>query len=77
MERFGNITETWLGRFLRGILKLALATFIVGIIQALNFNMELTIDQNTYDLTVILNVIQVLVPAILVLSALRDMGVEI
>lgn len=70
---------TWFGRMIRGILKLALASMLIALITALaNITLpSITIGNQSVDMTVILQVVCAFAPILLIISALRDLGVNI
>ena len=78
--RWAGWFNTDLGRLIRGIIKLAIATLIISLVQAIPFqNTTLTIGNGSVTLPVgtIGEVIVAFVPLLLVISALYDFGIRI
>ena len=73
-----GISNSWIGRILRGIIKLVLIPLIISLLNAVNINLSnVNIGGSTYDLSVLVTVIKIFAPLLLLLSALRDFGVEL
>jgi hypothetical protein len=70
-------SKSWFSKFLRGILKLSLASLIISIVNAINIDTTLVIGNSTYDLSVLVNIIKFAVPFYLIFSALKDLGIEL
>ncbi|ALL00062.1 hypothetical protein Pyrde_0012 [Pyrodictium delaneyi] len=72
------VSNTWLGRILRGIVKLGLAGAIAAILGNINMDLSaVTIGSTTVDLSVMWDLVKVFAPLLLIISGLRDLGVEI
>jgi hypothetical protein len=63
-------------RFLRGLIKVILAPVIIAIINTVPFPTNLTVGDNTVDVSAFVNVLLFMVPFLLIFSALRDFGVR-
>lgn len=72
------LSSTWFGRFLRGIMKILLAGFLISAVQGLsNVNMNVTLGDQTYDLGVIIQIIIAFFPVLLIISAMRDLDIKL
>ena len=73
-----GLSNTWMGRIMRGIVKLALATLIITLLNNVPIDLtSATIGGSTYNLQVLVDVIKVFAPVALILSALADFGVRL
>lgn len=74
----GDIFQSPLGRIFLGIIKLALASFLVALVSTFNtFGQDINIGGITIPIGTILTLIIAFFPILLLLSALRDLGVRL
>ena len=73
-----DFMNTQLGKLLLGIIKLAIAGLLIQLVQMFN-NYSITIDigGTTYDITAVLQIIIAFFPVLLIISAMRDIGIKI
>ena len=71
-----GLGSTWLGRLLRGIIKLALAGFIISAVNTINIP-DLNISGTTVSGSLFKAIIQFAIPLYLIFSAMNDFGVKI
>jgi len=69
-------SESWLGRFLRGILKLTIGGFVLTLITQIPIN-DVSINGNTLPISTIGKLIVGIAPVYLIISGLHDIGVDI
>ncbi|MCD6488649.1 MAG: hypothetical protein J7K21_05435 [Desulfurococcales archaeon] len=73
-----DFMNTRLGRLILGIIKMALAGLLISLVNAFSsFSINITIGDQTYDLTVVLQIIIAFFPLFLMLSAMRDIGIKL
>jgi hypothetical protein len=75
-EEKTGLGSTWFGKILRGIIKLALAGFIVSAVNAINIP-DLNLSGSVVSGSLFKAIIQFAVPMYLIFSALHDFGVKI
>ena len=74
---FGN---SYLGRIVKGFIKLGIAIALFGLLNTVTGAIDLsnaTIGGTTVNLQVVVDVVRVFAPIALVVSALRDFGIEL
>lgn len=78
-SRFWDIFDTRLGRIIVGILKLALASFLVPLVNILkDMTFDIQIGNNAVlPLGLIVQILVAFFPLLLLISALRDLGINI
>jgi len=69
-----SLSNTFLGRFILGMIKIAAATLLATILNNLNLDFSNT---PVGDFSFIWQIIKAFAPLLLVLSGLRDLGVRI
>jgi len=75
-EAGDTLSKSPFGRFIRGILKLVLAQFIIGAVNSITIP-DLTVGSSTVSGQLIKALLQFAIPIYLIFSALHDFGVEI
>jgi len=75
-EEKTGLGSTWFGKILRGIIKLALAGFIVSAISGINIP-DLNLSGSVVSGSLFKAIIQFAVPMYLIFSALHDFGVKL
>ena len=75
-EEKGGLGNTWLGKLLRGIIKLALAGFIVSAVNSIEIP-DLNLSGSVVSGSLFKSIIVFAVPLYLIFSALHDFGVKI
>jgi hypothetical protein len=74
----GGIFSTPLGRLLLGIIKIALAGFLISMISIFsNYAKDVQIGGIVLPVGSIINIILAIFPLLLLLSALRDLGIHL
>jgi len=63
-------------RFLRGLIKVVLSPVIITIINTIPLPTNLTVGENTVDVSAFVSVLLFMIPFLLIFSALRDFGVR-
>jgi hypothetical protein len=63
-------------RFLRGLIKVVLAPVIITIINTIPLPTNLTVGENTIDVSAFVSVLLFMIPFLLIFSALKDFGVR-
>lgn len=76
MSEEGSMGESFIGRIIRGILKLVLGGFIITAVSGINIP-DLEIGNTTLSGVMFKAIIQFAIPLALIFSALRDFGVEL
>jgi len=76
MSEEGFMGESFIGRIIRGILKLVLGGFIITAVSGINIP-DLEIGNTTLSGVMFKAIIQFAIPLALIFSALRDFGVEL
>ncbi len=74
----GEIFSTPLGRLLLGIIKIALAGFLISMISIFSgYAKDVQIGNLILPIGSIINIILAIFPLLLLLSALRDLGIRL
>ncbi len=77
-EKMSGIFSTPLGRLLLGIIKIALAGFLISMISIFsNYAKDVSIGNIVLPIGSIINIILAIFPLLLLLSALRDLGIHL
>jgi hypothetical protein len=77
-ERLISVFNSPLGKLLMGIIKLALAGFLLSLINTLqNLGGDVTIGDVTIPITTIVKLLIAFFPILLLISAFRDLGIRI
>ncbi len=77
-EKVGEIFSTPLGRLLLGIIKIALAGFLISMISIFSgYAKDVSIGNIVLPVGSIMNIILAIFPLLLLLSALRDLGIKL
>ena len=71
-EEFG---KGYFNKIIRGIIKLLLASFIIGAVNAINIP-DLTIGNSTVSGSLIKTLLEFAIPIYIILSSLEDFGVK-
>jgi hypothetical protein len=74
-EREDTMGRTYFGKMLRGIMKLLMASFIIGLVSAITIP-DLRVGDSVISGYLIKAILQFMIPIYLILSALEDMGVK-
>ena len=73
-----SLGESYLGRIVRGIVKIALAGVILALLSNVDINLSsVSIGGTTVNLQVIWDVIRIFGPLFMVVDGLRDLGVRL
>jgi len=73
-----SLASSWLGRMIRGIVKIAFATVILALLSNINIDLSnVTLGGATIDLSIIWDVTKIFAPILLIFSGLRDLGVSL
>jgi hypothetical protein len=75
-ESSGGFGRNYLMRLMRGILKLILASFIISAVSNINIP-DLNIGDAAVSGALFKAILQFIIPIAIIISALRDMGVDI
>jgi hypothetical protein len=75
-ESSGGFGKNYLMRLMRGIMKLILASFIISAVSSINIP-DLTIGDSTVSGALFKAILQFVVPIAIIISALKDMGVDL
>ena len=78
-SRWSNLFNTPLGRLLIGFIKLALAGALIALVNSLSnlAQTEITIGNTTVPVGVVFQIIIAFFPILLLISALRDLGISL
>lgn len=77
VERLGGVFTTPLGRLLLGIIKLALAGFLIALVATFqSFSADVDIGGAIIPIGTILKIIIAFFPILLLISAIRDLGIR-
>lgn len=78
-ERLGGFFSTPLGRLIRGIIKIALAGFLITLLGTIQNSLppDPNIGGNTVPVRTIITLVIAFFPIAYLISAMRDLGVEI
>jgi hypothetical protein len=76
MSEEDTMGRTYFSRFLRGIMKLLMAGFIVGAVSAITIP-DLTIGDSVVSGALIKAILQFVIPVYIIISALDDFGVKL
>jgi hypothetical protein len=68
--------RTYFSRFLRGIMKLLMAGFIVGAVSAITIP-DLVVGDSVVSGSLIKAILQFVIPVYIIISALEDFGVKL
>ena len=72
------LSESWLGRFIRGFVKIGSAAALAALLSSINMDLSsVDIGGVTVNLSFVWDLIRVFAPLLLIISGLRDMGVGI
>jgi hypothetical protein len=74
-EEKAGLGSTWLGRILRGIIKLGLAGFIISAVNGINIP-DFNISGSVVSGSLFKAIIQFAIPLYLIFSAMNDFGVK-
>jgi len=74
-EEKSTLGSTWFGRLIRGIIKLALAGFIVSAVNGITIP-DLNLSGNTVSGSLFKAIIEFAIPMYLIFSAMNDFGVK-
>ena len=74
-ESQDTMGRTYFGKMLRGIMKLLMASFVIGLVSAITIP-DLRVGDSTISGYLIKAILQFMIPIYLILSALEDMGVK-
>jgi len=75
-ESSGGFGRDYITKLMRGIMKLILASFIISAVGSINIP-DLSIGNATVSGALFKAILQFVVPITIIISALRDMGVNI
>ena len=75
-ESSGGFGRDYITKLMRGIMKLILASFIISAVGSVNIP-DLSIGNATVSGALFKAILQFVVPITIIISALRDMGVNI
>jgi hypothetical protein len=75
-EEKGGLGNTWLGRILRGLIKLGLSGFIVASVNAVSIP-DLNLSGSVISGSLIKALLEFAIPLALILSAMRDFGISL
>ena len=75
-ESGGGFGRNYLMRLMRGLLKLILAGFIISAVSSINIP-DLNIGDATVSGALFKAILQFVIPITIIISALKDMGVDI
>ena len=75
-ESSGGFGRDYITKLMRGIMKLILASFIISAAGSVNIP-DLTIGNATVSGALFKAILQFIIPITIIISALRDMGVDI
>jgi cellulose synthase/poly-beta-1,6-N-acetylglucosamine synthase-like glycosyltransferase len=77
-EKMSGIFSTPLGRLLLGIIKIALAGFLISMISIFsNYAKDVQVGGVVLPIGSIINIILAIFPLLLLISALRDLGIHL
>ena len=73
-----SLGESYLGRVVRGIVKIALAAVVLALLQNINIDLSnVELGGTVINLDIIWDVVRVFGPVIMILDGLRDLGVRL
>ena len=73
-----DFMNTQLGKLLLGIIKLAIAGLLIQLVNMFsNYSITITIGDTTYDITAVLQILVAFFPILLIISAMRDIGIKL
>ncbi len=77
-EKLSGIFSTPLGRLLLGIIKIALAGFLISMISIFsNYAKDIQVGGIVLPVGSIINIILAIFPLLLLISALKDLGIQL
>ena len=77
-EKLSGIFSTPLGRLLLGIIKIALAGFLISMISIFsNYAKDIQVGGVVLPVGSIINIILAIFPLLLLISALKDLGIQL
>ena len=74
-EEKTGLGSTWLGRILRGVIKLGLAGFIISVVNGISIP-DLNISGSVVSGSLFKAIIQFAIPVYLIFSSMNDFGVK-
>jgi len=75
-EDRGGLGNTWLGRIMRGLIKLGLSGFIMGSVSGINIP-DLNLSGSIISGALFKALLEFAIPIALIISAMRDFGINL
>ena len=75
-EDKGGLGNTWLGRIMRGLIKLGLSGFIMGSVSGINIP-DLNLSGSIISGALFKALLEFAIPIALIISAMRDFGINL